>query len=155
MIKFHFNSTCWEAALKLISLIVNEVTSVAVDRTFLDLLKLDEKISFQALTTLYAIFQNPKDQSFQIWSPAAIIEFSGISGLDIMKGFSFCFRTKIDLTAMKRSEIRFVFLRLCDQLGRFIEIFYQNSSLIFRYESETFRMSAPIDDRHCNTSHRS
>jgi hypothetical protein len=147
MIKFSFDSACREIAFKLISLIVNEVTSVAVDRAFFDLLKLDREISFQALTALHALFQNHKDQSFQIWSPSAIIEFSGISGVDIMEGFSFSFRTKIDLTAMKKSGIRFVFLRLRDKPGRFIEIFYQGSLLIFRYESETFRTSAPIADR--------
>jgi hypothetical protein len=64
-----------------------------------------------------------------------------------MLGFSFSFFVKLDTASLKKTDIRFVFLRLEDASGRFIEIFQEKENLVFRYESETLRTSAPVADR--------
>jgi hypothetical protein len=74
----NWTKECQEVALKLVSIIVSQISSVEVDVAFMDLLKEDNNLARSRLDILHSLFQNRGEFSLEIWLPVPIIEFSHV-----------------------------------------------------------------------------
>lgn len=132
-----------DMALKLVSTIVSDVTSVDVDQIILDLLMhgTNLEVNNKLLNTLYELFCVSENQyKNEIWSPEPIYTIEGVSGQQLTNGFGFSFFLRVGSTVSINDV--FTIMRTKDCENKVLELVYFHGSLILRHRRIHGQVSA-------------
>lgn len=151
VVEFKISAEIVDAILKLTSLIVSFRTSIMVDKAILDLILPRNDHTFNPYATtilrsLHSLFVNqmPIRNAFQICHNKPAFTLTTIKSSQLNNGFSFSFMAKVDISLLKQTNARFIFLEIKDEKNRVFDIYHIQETLFVRYDGDLYRTSAPF-----------